>query len=188
MARLTTIVFILSTLLSSNRKDNPPFDTIIFHTTRCFGTCPVYHLQLGSDKKVKLFAEYVFNGQIKRNRKWPTSDNDKMGYFEGYANNKSFQKLLKIISTAGLDTVKYNAEFCCDAPVITIIIYQNNKRIYIKSMFLPEKLRPLTDVLYEICKNGKLKRTNKKFDIESEEHMNKGDLNSPIEINNQTNH
>jgi Domain of unknown function (DUF6438) len=184
MARLTTIVFILSILLSCNGKDKPPFDSIIFHTTRCFGTCPVYHLELNSNKKVRLFAESV-------NRKdslFMSEDTTKMGYFEGYANNKSFQKLSKIINAAGLDTVKYNAEFCCDAPVIAIIMYQNNKRIYLRSMFLPEKLDPLVKVLYEICKNSSLKKVSKKFEIERVSHINKRDINSPIEINNQTNH
>ncbi|MFI5137845.1 MAG: DUF6438 domain-containing protein [Sphingobacteriales bacterium] len=166
MVRLIVIVFILFTLFSCKENNKPRFDKIIFHTSLCFGSCPVYHLELDKNKKVKLFAELVY-----KNGDWAKYDTAKMGYFTGFASDTSFQRLSNIINNIGLDTIKYKAIACCDGAIKTIIMYQGSKRIYLKSMILPAKLNPLIDILHEICKTSALKRVHKRFKIEGESHL-----------------
>ena len=168
---LLMIVFLSFLFTACKQQKAPSFDKLIFHTTICFGSCPVYHLEINKNKQLKLFAESVWLS----NPEW-RDDTTKEGYFTGIVSDTSFKKLSTIINTIGLDTVRYDAISCCDGPIKTIIMYKNGKRTYLRSMVLPEKLGPLLGVLYEICQNSTLKRAPDKFVIEE----GQGALNEKI--------
>jgi hypothetical protein len=150
------IILLSSFFLSCNKK--PSFDKIIFHTTGCFGSCPTYHLELDSDKKVKLFAEHVFKGE-------PFNVAD-TGHFIGNADEHTFKLLSGIIDTVGVETLKFDGSTGGDGSLYTIIIYRNGKRRYLQSMFPPAKAASLIFALYDICENSKLARSAKPFFIE----------------------
>lgn len=141
------------------------FEKIIFHTTGCFGTCPTYHLQLDSNKKIKLFAERVY-----KNDKDFSFDLDtaKTGYFNGVASDSTFTLLDNELKSIGLDTLEFDGASCCDGSLITIIVYYDGKRKYLKSMFPPDKASKLIGILYDICEKSTLTRTTQKFEIENE--------------------
>jgi len=155
--RLLFIVFAF--ILIGCNSDNPSFDKVIFHTSMCFGNCPVYHLELDKNKNVKLYTELTYG------KNWEV-DSSKMGYFEGLVSETTFEKLSFIIKTIGIDTLHFNNVLCCDGSVYTIIVYHNGKRKFLQSMTPPIKARELIMNLYEVCRKSNLKRTNKKFKIE----------------------
>jgi len=161
--RFLAIFFILIAFSSCNNQEKPQFDKIIFHTTICFGACPVFHLELNKNKKVKLFAESVPIS----NENWQT-DTGKTGYFEGKVSDSTFRKLSNIIKIIGIDTLNFNHIICCDGSVYTIIIYRNGKRLFFRSMVPPAKARPLIGTLYQICRESNLKRISTPFNIENE--------------------
>lgn len=167
MKRSTTkfspIIFYLIIFLSCNRADKPQFDKIIFHTTMCFGPCPIFHLELNKNKNVKLFAQSV---PISKEN-WQT-DTSKTGYFEGKVSDSIFRNLSTIIKSIGIDTLTFNHVICCDGSVYTIIIYRNGKRKFFRSMNPPAKAGPLIGTLYQICKESNLIRSLKPFEIENE--------------------
>lgn len=145
-------------MISTNLKSQQiskafKFEKIIFHTTLCFGNCPTYHLQVDNDKKIKLYAEDVYKNDSTIQR-----DKAKIGYFTGTVSNILFIKLTNALKKIGLDTLEFNGETCCDNSVITIIVYYNGKRKYLKSMFPPAKAHKLISTLYEICETSKLQR------------------------------
>lgn len=142
-----------------------PFEKIMFHTSQCFGTCPVYHLEVDGNKNVKLFAEQMYA----RGGKMHERDSSKMGYFKGKADDAAFNKLVHEIETIGIDTLNFGDAHCCDGSLITIIVYRRGKRKFMESMFPPERTKDLIAALYEICENSKLEKTEEKFTIESTE-------------------
>ncbi|MEO5645645.1 MAG: DUF6438 domain-containing protein [Bacteroidia bacterium] len=141
-----------------------PFEKIIFHTSQCFGTCPVYQMEVDGNKNMKLYAEKIFN----RGDGLET-DSSKTGYFKGTANDSAFNKLVHEIQTIGIDTLDFGDAHCCDGSLITIIVYRNGKRKFMESMFPPERTGDLIAALYEICEKSKLTKTEEKFTIEDTE-------------------
>lgn len=85
------------------------FEKIIFHTTECFGTCPVYHLQVDKSKQVKLNAQVVY-----KPRNGFQTDTASQGYFIGQLSDTTFEKLITAIQTCNLRTLKMNNALCCD--------------------------------------------------------------------------
>ena len=53
---LLITLFVLLAHLSQSQI----FEKITFQTSYCFGTCPVYYLELKADKTFKLYAEKVY--------------------------------------------------------------------------------------------------------------------------------
>lgn len=136
---------------------------IIFHTTECYGFCPVYHLEIDSNKNAKLFSEIAYKSGEKRSH---IKDSSKIGYFQGRIADTTFKKLVNEIQTIGIDSLTFDGANCCDAPIKTIIIYYNNKRKYLQSMFPPNKARRLVSLLYEICSVNTFRPIHDKFEIE----------------------
>jgi hypothetical protein len=161
---LTMVLTALGNCNQANKKIK--LEKIIFHTSECFGACPTYHLQVDGDKSLKLYAERVYRKDKGFSREQDTA---RTGYFTGSVSDTTFNKLLQELETVGLDTLEFEGPNCCDGSLKTIIVYYNGKRKFLKAMFPPEKAHPLIAVLYEICGNSKLQRTQKKFEIEGGE-------------------
>lgn len=137
------------------------FEKIIFHTTECFGTCPVYHLQVDNSKQIKLNAQVVY-----KPRSGYQTDTASQGYFKGQLSDTTFGKLIKAIQSCNLRTLKMSNALCCDGSVSTIIIYFNGQRKYFKTMFPPTIANELIKTLYGICEEGGLVKSFGKFKIE----------------------
>jgi hypothetical protein len=157
------MAFVITTILGCGHTDKKiKLDKIIFHTSRCFGFCPTYHLQVDDKKEVKLYSEQVY-----KNRSIET-DKTKTGYFVGVLSDTTFNKLTNELSVIGLDTLEFDGSSCCDGSEITIIVYYNGKRKFLKAMFPPDKADKLIGILYDICETSNLTRVTQKFDIENE--------------------
>lgn len=161
------LVFVVLILLGCRQSEKQlKLEKIIFHTSMCFGTCPTYHLQVDNNKKVKLYAEKVYKKPIDFGSY--DTDTTKSGYFIGEVSDTNFDKLTNQLNVIGLDTLKFDGQDCCDGSLITIIVYYNGKRKYLKSMFPPDKANELISTLFEICETSVLTRTTSKFNIEDE--------------------
>ncbi len=157
------ILLISLTALLSSCENNKEFKLkkVIFHSSYCFGSCPSYHLQIDDKRNVKFFSETVY----KANSAYE-EDTSRMGYFVGSIDIKSYNKIDSLIKNIGIDTLNFGHYNCCDGSKKTLIVYHNWRRIYLKSMFPPQKTDNLLNELYQICERNKLKRTNKTFKIE----------------------
>jgi len=166
MIKTLLILTLGLTFWSCNQNDRTiNLEKIIFHTSVCYGSCPTYHLQVDSNKRIKLFAEQVFKNDPHITFEL---DSSKMGYFIGIVSDTTYNKLTNNLQNVGLKTLEFDGANCCDASIKTIIIYYDKRRKYLQSMFPPEKANKLISTLYEICETSKLERTNEKFEIEYE--------------------
>jgi hypothetical protein len=165
MKKLLIALSFFSVLLAcrTNEKSSS-FEKIIYNTSHCFGSCPVYHLEIDNQRDIKLFAEVVYKKGLPLVSQ---EDTTKMGYFKGTANDTTFSKLNKAILEIGIDTLTFDNTTCCDGSLKTIIVYYKGKRKYLKSMFPPEKADKLIEALDEICRTSNLERTDKKFKLEN---------------------
>ncbi|MCX6164925.1 MAG: DUF6438 domain-containing protein [Ignavibacteriae bacterium] len=164
-AKDTATIIWKDTLIKTEKYYEPiKLKKIIFHTSICNGLCPAYHLQIDSDKKIKLFAEVVF--KISGNKKIEHKlDSNKIGYFSGSISDTTFKNLITHLQICKIDKLTFDGSTCCDAPLRTIIVYYNGKRKYLKSMFPPDEAKHLIDYLKNICEYSKLLKTEK-FNIE----------------------
>jgi hypothetical protein len=143
---------------------DPEFEKIIFHTSACFGDCPIYHLEVKNDKKVKLITEKSFrNSKLKLNE----PENRIPNYRIGTVNDTMFNQLAAELNTIGLESLEFDGATCCDRPLITIIVYYNGKRKLLQSMFPPDKANRLIEILYEVSKSNDYQKSNDAFSLEA---------------------
>lgn len=164
------VVLAVSLLMFGCGKQNKKlnFEKIIFHTSLCFGSCNVYHLEINNENKVKLYAEHVYKSPDDFSFK---EDTAKIGYFNGIANDTSFNKLVKELQTIDIETLEFDGTTFCDGSVITIIVYYDKKRKFLQSMTPPSKADNLIPILTEICEKSKLQKVNEGFKIENKEQF-----------------
>ena len=160
---LATTVFVSALLLSGKKqqpKDSPlkpiVFEKIIYHTTQCFGDCPIIDLEVDSNYDVYL-CRFIYAN---------TQDSAKSGFFKGKIDPHTYFNLTATIISSDYEHLKFPATFCCDAPIQTIIIYANGKRTRLSSMTAPEEARKLIDSLYNLAVEIDIPRTNEKINIE----------------------
>jgi len=135
------------------------FEKITFQTSYCFGTCPVYRLELRADKTFKLHAETVFL----ENTQTRELDSSKMGYFVGKVDPKTYAKFLTAFQQSDMCNLMFDGVKCCDGSLITLIVNYDGTQKELVSMFPPKQADVLLDVLYEICQYPKMKRVNSTY-------------------------
>ena len=133
------------------------FEKITFQTSYCFGTCPVYHLELSAEKTFKLHAETVFleNSQTRE------LDSSKMGYFTGKIDQKMYNKFITAFQQSDMCNLTFDGVKCCDGSLITMIVNYDGIQKELVSMFPPQCAQALIQVLYEICRTSSEKQTIK---------------------------
>ena len=139
---------------------NLKLEKVVFHTTECFGTCSVYHLQVDGSKSFRLHAPIVYSN------KGFQSDTVLQGYFIGQLSDTLYKKLIKALQTSNLRTLQMRSASCCDGSITTVIVYFNGQRKYFKTMFPPMIANNLIATLYEICENSNGTKTDEKFKLE----------------------
>lgn len=129
------------------------FKKIAFHTTLCYGECPVYHLEIDSSGFAKLNARVVYKPKSYQH------DTSAQGNFIGQLSAPVFENLIDVLKTSNLRTLRMNETECCDGVVFTIIVYFNGQKKYFKTMTPPMIANNLIMTLFDICKKNGLKRT-----------------------------
>lgn len=137
---------------------NISFEKIVFHTTDCFGTCPVFHLEIDSAGRFRQHTEILYR-QASR-------DSTQEGYFIGKMRDSTYQNLIAAIRTSHLRQLTSDEMLCCDAPIVTIILYANGQHTSFRAMFPPIVAQDLVNVLYQIAREQTGTRTSIPFVLE----------------------
>lgn len=165
MKKLFLCSFAFLILIScAPKNDTYNFEKIIFHSSRCFGSCPIINLQVNKDKSILLSRT-----KNETMSKIVTDINyNEFDYFKGTLSDKIYNQLIsELVKTKDL---KFDSQNCCDAPLKTMIIYQGGKRKEIETMFPPEEADNLISILYKISELENLTKVTEKFEIEIIEH------------------
>lgn len=145
------------------KKSDIKFEKLVLHTSTCYGSCPIIHLQITSDRKIKLNAHFYEFGRSLIEIK------ELSGNFIGELDAETYDEFINLLIQSRIDTYNItNDQLCCDGSIKTIITYFNNKRHYVKTMFAPKILSNLILFLYDINSKAKLVRTNEIFDFEND--------------------
>lgn len=140
------------------------FEKLIYHTSTCFGSCPVINLEILKNGTFKL------NGTYYKNRSYDSKDSDRSENFKGKLTEEDLKQLNDLIVKSRITTLEDTKDgnmFCCDGAVKTIILYHNGgNRNYFKAMFAPRLVRELIGFLYKIDEKAELTSTDEKFEFE----------------------
>lgn len=140
------------------------FDKITFHSTRCYGHCPIYHLEVLKDGTTRLHREEVYK---KDENGLYLLDPLSIGYYTGKISKNKLKELKHHIQTCNLDRLTFNEILCCDGSIETIIAEYNGKRKYLVDMFPPRIASNLIGHLYLICEESALKKTDTIFELDN---------------------
>jgi hypothetical protein len=143
---------------ASTKNQITGFEKFVYHSTRCFGTCPSLSLEVNADKTARVQRQF-FESRGKEQA-------ENSGSFQGTLTNKQFNILMKAIKASNYESLKFPDIDCCDAPIVTIIVYANGKKTYLKSMMPPQEASELILFLQDYTSKIQLPTTTEKFEIE----------------------
>ena len=138
------------------------FSKLIFHTSTCFGSCPVIHLEISSDKSIK------YSGNYFKDENFNEIDSARSGNFKGQLADELYDELYELIIQSKITELEsgQNQILCCDGAIKTIILYHNDLRKYYQFMFEPKKLSELISFLYTMDQKVDLTKVEEKFTFE----------------------
>ena len=125
-------------------------EKIIFHSSGSTTYCPKIDLMIDSDRNIKVTREFY----LKRAQ----TEKHYSGYFKGHMEKKEYARLIELLETCGLDSLKFPVKDCCGGVVSTLIIYYNGQRRYFRSMAPPSEMEKLIMFLNNVGVNTKLKK------------------------------
>lgn len=159
------IIFTFFIVSCASKKNKIKFEKIIFHTSKCFGTCPEYHLQINKKKEIKLYVEKTY-----QKRKIDTA---KIGYYKGKLNNETYSEFINLIKNIDLDKSgiiepkqEPNTITLKEGSQLSLILYTNKERKPIIYIYPAGHCEKLMNFVYKIAKDDKLIKTNEKLNIE----------------------
>ena len=115
------ILFCLATVsyCKAQSKEKIDLSKIIFHSSRCNGTCPRIDLEIDSSKNLFIDREY-FKTKSETDQRYS-------GQFKGILIEEDYNKLIKFLQDCNLNTLKFPNSDLMDGVEITIIVYYNGK-------------------------------------------------------------
>jgi hypothetical protein len=129
-------------------------DKIFFHSSECFGSCPLIDFEINSTG----FVKYKFGG-------W-AADSSKRGHFIGQMPDSIYKHFKKALENCQMETLRWNNVTCCDGVVVTLIIYFNDERKYIRSMLSSVVTNDLLNFFYTLNTKMEFTKTDQKFYME----------------------
>ncbi len=159
MRKIIALLLFASIAGCQSAKDSFAFEKMTFHSGPCFGTCPSYHMEIRSDKTVLLKGDSLYS-------KRGTFDYGRVGRYTARLSDTTYARLLGELRAMGLDTVRFQGPYCCDAPMKTMIVYYNGKRKYLRAMFPPGHARQLLATLHGIYARSAFTPSEQQFEIE----------------------
>ena len=164
MFYLIIISFILNSCAS--KKNNNGFEKIIFHTSKCFGTCPEYHLEINKNKEVKLYVEKAYEKR--------KIDTLKMGYYKGKLDDKTYMEFIDLIKKIDLEKSgiiepkrEPNTIILSEGSQLSIILYIKKQRKPMMYIYPAGHWEKLMSFVYKIGKSESLTKTTEKLEIEA---------------------
>jgi hypothetical protein len=132
---------------------------LVYHLSRCNGTCPSMDLEIDSNKTVYVNREYY--------KTKSDIDSSSSGRFKGTLTQEQDIKLMEILKKSNLDSLEFAPVGITDVPETTIIVYYNGKRKYLKSARPPLVANDLITLLKSIGGDKGLERTNEVKELEN---------------------
>jgi hypothetical protein len=169
MKRLTFSSALIAGVLLFSCKSQPAGNTkpaddfkyskIVYHLSRCNGTCPSIDLEIDSNKAIYVNREfYKTKSEI---------DSANSGRFKGKLTPEQDKMLLEVLKKSNLDSLQFAPVGIADVPETTIIVYYNGKRKYLKSERPPVNANELITVLKAIGNDKGLERTTDVKELEN---------------------
>lgn len=141
-----------SSFCNAQSKDKINLSKIIFHSSRCNGTCPRIDLEIDSSKSLFVDREY-FKTKSETDKRFS-------GQFKGLLSQEDYNKLLGLLHSCNIDNLNFPSSDMMDGIETTIIVYYNGQRKYLKSPEPPNSAKELIAFLKSLGDNKLLKRTN----------------------------
>jgi hypothetical protein len=137
------------------------FTKIIYHSSHCFGCCKDLQLELDYSGNLKVTDKG--SGWMSGCRDSLLNDN-----FYGKVSYEDLERLKVILSHSQLKTLEWPKRNCFDAPDITLILYQNDKRFYFKENqpCIPIISWELSNYLRRLFHYASLKKVEKNWEYE----------------------
>ena len=132
-------------------KGTVSLEKIIFHSRGLTTYLPKTDFMIDSDRNIKEAREFYLKGA--------RTGKHYFGYFNGHLKKNEYAKLIELLETCNLDSMKFPAKECCDGIITTMIIYYNGQRKYFRSMTPPPEAEKLILFLNYIGTYTKLKKT-----------------------------
>lgn len=120
--------FVLQSTVYAQKIDSSTgkFEKLIFHSSRCYGTCPEIHFQIDRNGMIVLSRQFYSSKS--------QSDTLRSGNFKGFLTKEQFKKFLTEVNSITYEGLQVPKVLCCDLPIVTLIVYYHDKRYYFKSM------------------------------------------------------
>lgn len=143
---------------SANRADDLKFSKLIYHLSRCNGTCPSMDLEI--DNK----AVYV-NREFYKTKS--TLDSANSGRFKGTLSQEQYNKLIEVLKKSNLDKLEFTPLGITDVSETTIIVYYNGKRKHLHSARPAPEANDLINFIKSIGNDKGLVRTTEVKELEN---------------------
>lgn len=144
---------------NAKSSDELELSKLVYHVSRCNGTCPSMDLEIDSNKTVYVNREYY--------KTKSEIDSANSGRFKGLLTPEQDNKLMEVLKKSNLDSLKFASVGIADVPETTIIVYYNGKRKYLKSERPPVVANDLITLLKSIGNDKALERTNEVKELEN---------------------
>lgn len=131
---------------------------IIYHLSRCNGTCPQLDLQVDSSRNFFVNREYF--------KTKSETDSTFSGQFKGQLTQEDYNKLIALLEASHLDTLTFTESGIMDVAKTTFIVYYNGQRKELKSARPPAEATPLITFLKTIAENKELQKTSEVKEME----------------------
>lgn len=141
------ILGLLHLNIKAQPTDNPDdkklvFEKLIYHSSRCYGTCPQIDLEIDSNLNIALKREFWKRKGVR--------DKRMSGSFKGKIKSGVYNNLVAHLIACDYINLKFPPILCCDAVITTIIVYANGKRTILESMTPPENAQKLISFLFAL--------------------------------------
>lgn len=132
---------------------------VIYHLSRCNGTCPSIDLEIDSSKNVYVNREFYKTKSL--------IDSANSGTFKGKLTPAQDTQLTEVLKKSNLDSLEFAPVGIADIPETTIIVYYNGKRKYLKSARPPQVANDLITFLKGVGNDTTLVRTTDVKELEN---------------------
>ena len=157
----TVILFSCKSQSAGNAKpaDDLKLSKLVYHISRCNGSCPSIDLEIDSSKAVYVNREFY--------KTKSEMDSANSGRFKGTLTQEQDSKLMEVLKKSNLDSLEFAPVGITDVSETTIIVYYNGKRKYLKSARPPAAANDLITLLKLIGGDKGLQRTDEIKELEN---------------------
>ena len=165
MKKIFYLIVPLILIGCASKKNDNGFEKIIFHTSKCFGTCPEYHLELNQKKEIKLFIEKAYKKR--------TIDTLKIGFYKGKIDSETYSELISLIEKIDLEKSgivepirEPNTIVLKEGSQLSLILYIKNQRKPMIYIYPAGHWEKLMSFVYKISNLENLTKTSEELQIE----------------------